>query len=122
MNTKFNIKDKVYALCEEYRTTVETCDFCEGFGEVEIPVSTNFTFCINEKKRKPCPICNGKKEYTKGNWFFNVVLIIVDYISIEKNKITYSEENDLVEYLEEDVFLTRTEAQKECDRRNFGRS
>jgi hypothetical protein len=113
MTNKYNIGDEVYLLLEKYNTDVIPCVTCEGLGNLK-------TVSGVEVK---CAQCGGRGS-TRHGYNTQEVLkykIEIEAIAIIYNNICYTNYYDNSEtkwFEEKDMFLTKEEAQAECDKRN----
>ena len=105
---------KLYTISLYGKEVKKTCPVCKGKKELNfIEVNRSYT----------CPHCNGwgyKIEYESERWHLADYTKIITQISIrrenKKEEIVYFFGSN--GYKSENVFLTRTEALKEIERRN----
>lgn len=106
IKTKFNVGDKIWTIYET--EPIEKCPLCNGAEMVKI-----------KNKNYICPECKGNGYITKKYFEWVVFVYAKEIIKIIINhdkKLIYSVGHN--EYDAKDCFLTKAEAQTECDRRN----
>lgn len=117
IETKYNIGDCVYHVMYTQKQIKKPCPSCNSKGR------------INLKKQKfNCPDCYGrgtKESYSKRQWMFDVPLTIgsIRYDSARSDETTTYMCNETGVgsgsiYHEEDLFLTKEEAEVECAKRS----
>lgn len=111
VRTKFNVGDKIVGISKVW--VIDVCPDCKGVGEIK------FNNCSYV-----CKSCSGsgkRESYTKRSWEVGEYQTISCVVASEKEKgieIYYNDVNDRFIAREQDCFLTKEEAQKECDKRN----
>lgn len=113
MKNKYNIYDKLYQVREKYYQTIHPCTNCDGDGKL-LTTSGKILACLQ---------CEGSGKYFASQKKFQVanLMIEVNSIKVEDSEIWYSDYEcpDFDDWIsEENLFLTKEEAQAECDRRN----
>ena len=119
IKTKFNIGDTVYPIFESMEHVFKTCETCGGGSMVQINNTDRF---IN------CPDCDsgGVGVWVNGGWVVRDNPCAIRGIETRH----YSEKDSVVcvldsitisvgyHFVEQDLFSTEEEAQKECELRN----
>lgn len=109
IETRFKIGDVVYTIKEKYEEQV--CKICDGKRTVRIK---DMVF--------GCPYCYAAGTTTdKEIWFVDdeiKISSIRTYNLEETVEIRYYDDKQDIMAYEEHCFVTKEEAQKECDRRN----
>lgn len=121
-NTKYNFKDKVYPIYKCIKNISKPCSLCEGLGSV---------FITKGNRKVICPDCLGNKktiEVLPQVWrvqtirYGQIGKIIIEKYYNEKQEVKYMLDSTGIGcgtiWLENQLFLTLEEAQKECDTRN----
>lgn len=127
IKTKYNLGDNVIAIVNSNKVVTKECHVCKGKGEVEIP-----NYGLTD-----CPECYGSGTISKTEmtgwhipndeyYHFKIKKIYTtNYLKqtvLNKDKVQYmSHPNGGTLFKEDNLFLSREEAQAECDKRNFGR-
>ena len=111
--TKYDIGHLLYVINKEGIFEDAVCPSCDGFG---------YLFTPNTNNKVQCTSCyaSGTKigKYMSSEWRIKKGLTEVYQIHItDRGYIQYENPWDSY-YAEEDVFLTKEEAQAECDKRN----
>lgn len=120
IETKFSLNDLVYPIINRQIQVHVICPMCLDVGEVTV---NNFT--------RICPECYGSLKY---EWLPTQWSIVLENISKVGEVRTQIQENKRkIDYMleatgigsgsiwkEDQLFLTKEEAQEECDRRNRG--
>ncbi|MCK9544590.1 MAG: hypothetical protein M0R03_21425 [Novosphingobium sp.] len=126
IETKFNLDDIVYSLTKSKNRIKKTCVLCKGSGEVTIE---------NTNRIISCPDCYGHGYHVEDAgemWIIHsksggkIGKVEVELYSEEyerENKVKYMIDSTGVGsgtvWYEENIFKTKKEAQKECDKRNL---
>lgn len=114
IESKFDIDDKVYVIQKKIDHFTAPCKYCE------------------DNKYTICPFCNGKKEitvYVDLGWIVLDYTYNIDEISVFRGRDKESDfqryslsSYDKLTYISslswKDMFSTKKEAIKECDKRN----
>lgn len=113
MEIKYKPLDIVYPIYRRVENII--CSYCNGKAEIQY-----------KNRKYECPICNGtiiEKEYKE--WIVgskNQIHKIIIYDDKENKYILLFDSYDCNDYdeeiVEQDLFATKEEAQKECDKRN----
>ena len=121
ISTKFDLGDRVQAISFSRKDKEVKCKVCKGKGEINIP----------EYGKSECPECYGRgiiiiseperwfiSDYTHSNFEIKRISVDLYQDKNEDNRIYYMSGTSGTMFYECDLFLTKKEAQKECDKRN----
>lgn len=116
MNNKYNINSELFLIGKRFYRKAEPCTNCDADGRLSTTSGRIFA----------CPECEGSGTVYKGykrfeitNNFYEIVAILREDDEFLYTNYFNSEDGTDWEG-EKDLFLTKKEAQAECDRRNNG--
>lgn len=111
LETKFNLNDVVYVI-EKRKYIYKDCNICENTGKITY-----------KNQEYLCPECHGeRKRIDKVYWQVEEFTINGILVSIKSNNLIsiLYKNNEYDSKYEYNIYKTKEEAQKQCDRLNQG--